>query len=276
MAEPANPGARPTPAAPKLRERVLWMYGLPAGAGLMLLFLRIAAKARIDGATISLVLTAFALVLCLYSLYRLVQAVSRPSLDTALEVEAELGVASDRDLREEKRRLLRAINELRFDHEMGKLSQADYDAVREAYTLQAVEVMRLLEGERGLHPELAKQLGLAVDPVAVTKADEPAADEPAAAETSAAADAGVAAASEPEAAASEPPAAASEPEAAASEPPAAASEPPAAASEPAAKASEPVAAASTPAASRRVCASCDGDNDGDAKFCKHCGKELAA
>ena len=115
-----------------------WAGGLAAGGVVMFLFLRVAANARLDGATTSLVLTAFALVLCLYSLYRLVQALAKPSLELAVEVEGELGLASDRALREEKRRLLRAINELRFDHEMGKLSQADYERVRDTYTLQDV------------------------------------------------------------------------------------------------------------------------------------------
>jgi hypothetical protein len=67
-------------------------------------------------------------------------------------------VASQRELREEKRRLVRALNELTFDHEMGKLSAADYEAVKERYQLQAVEVMRALENDRDLHPDLAAEL----------------------------------------------------------------------------------------------------------------------
>ncbi|MBK8239267.1 MAG: zinc ribbon domain-containing protein [Deltaproteobacteria bacterium] len=231
---------------------MLWAGGLAAGGVVMFLFLRVAANARLDGATTSLVLTAFALVLCLYSLYRLVQALAKPSLELAVEVEGELGLASDRALREEKRRLLRAINELRFDHEMGKLSQADYERVRDTYTLQAVEVMRQLEGEPALHPALAEQLGVAAKRVAQSEIStvqvardelEAAAADPAALPTPAVATAPAAEAS---------PAIADTPE------------------------PEPAADEAVAGVDARACAACEGRNDVDAKFCKHCGKELAA
>ena len=60
-----------------------------------------------------------------------------------------------------RRRLLRAINELKFDHEMGKLSSADYDQVRKGFELRAIEVMRQLDAGQRLHPELEKRLGSA-------------------------------------------------------------------------------------------------------------------
>lgn len=238
-----------------------WAGGLAAGGVVMFLFLRVAANARLDGATTSLVLTAFALVLCLYSLYRLVQALAKPSLELAVEVEGELGLASDRALREEKRRLLRAINELRFDHEMGKLSQADYERVRDTYTLQAVEVMRQLEGEPALHPALAEQLGVAAKRVAQSEIST----------VQVARDELEAAAAEPaveEKAVEEKPVAAS---AVVTEPAADASPSTADATEPALATDEAIAGVAA-----RVCAACEGRNDVDAKFCKHCGKELAA
>ncbi len=129
------------------------------GAALLLVYLVFVEHARLDGATTALVLAAVVLAACLRALYRIVHALARPDLQTVIEQAGEIGTASDRELREERRRLLRALNELRFDHEMGKLSQADYDAVREGYELRAIEVMRQLDTGRPLHPELAKRLG---------------------------------------------------------------------------------------------------------------------
>lgn len=193
-------------------------------------FLRWGLHARIDGATGGLLVAGAALALCLFTLYRMVNAVARPSLQTVVEVEAGLGVLSDRELREERRRLLRAINELRFDFEMGKLSQSDYDAVREGYELRAIEVMRVIDAGAALHPELAARLGRR-DP---TPEAEP----------------------QPEAAP------ASEPAPESSAQPEAATTP------------EPASEAATK--TELACAACDTRNDPDARFCKHCGKELAA
>jgi hypothetical protein len=138
----------------------------------------------------------------------------RPAIEFDLERDGTIAAVGHKQLRDEKRRLLRAINELEFDHSMGKLSDADYEAVRRGYELRAVEVMRGLEAEPALHPDLERELverGL-IEGVAP-----------------------VAAKAEPE--------------------------------EAAAPAEEPAT---------RTCAACDGVNDRDAKFCKHCGKGLAA
>jgi hypothetical protein len=122
-------------------------------AGLWLLM-----GARLEVATVALVLAAGSLALCLRALYRLVETLSRRDFEAVLEREAGLEPASRRELRDERRRLLRAINELRFDHDMGKLSDEDYRAVREAYELRAVEVMRALEEEPDLHPRVQQAL----------------------------------------------------------------------------------------------------------------------
>jgi hypothetical protein len=65
------------------------------------------------------------------------------------------GSFTQAELRDEKRRLLRAIKELEFDFGMGKLSKGDFDNVIATYRLRAIEVMRALEGGATLHPELA-------------------------------------------------------------------------------------------------------------------------
>lgn len=198
-------------AVPDSRARGLRIAGFVLlGAAGLFAYLVWVGHARVGADTISLVAVSGALLLCLRAMFRIVQALGRPDVQTIVETATDLGIASDRELREEKRRLLRAINELKFDHEMGKLSKADYDTVREGYELRAIEVMRALDAGATLHPELAARLGR---PSAEAK-DE--AEAP----------------------------------------------------------SAPDEAKADPAAHK--CASCSGVNDVDAKFCKHCGKELAA
>jgi hypothetical protein len=197
----AVPSARARGLRPALRGAGFVLLGLAA----LFAYLVWVGHARVDAGTVSLVIVSATLLWCLRALFRIVQALGRADVQTVVEHAEDLGMASDRELREEKRRLLRAINELKFDHEMGKLSKADYDTVREGYELRAIEVMRALDAGATLHPDLAARLG------------EPAA-------------------------------------------------------EPAAK-PEPAPEPSTDA---RTCASCNGNNEQDAKFCKHCGKELAA
>jgi len=144
-----------------VRSQLRFVLPVVGGAALLLLYLVVGKHARLDGATTALVVVGIALAACLRALYRIVHALARPDLQTIIEQAGEIGSASDRELREERRRLLRALNELRFDHEMGKLSLADYDKVREGYELRAIEVMRRLDAGGGVHPELAKRLGLA-------------------------------------------------------------------------------------------------------------------
>lgn len=196
-------------AVPDPRARGLRIAGFVLlGAAALFAYLVWVGHARVDAGTISLVAVSGALLLCLRAMFRIVQALGRADVQTLVETATDLGIATDRELREEKRRLLRAINELKFDHEMGKLSKADYDIVREGYELRAIEVMRALDAGATLHPELAARIG---EPAA-TKGGEPAPESPTA----------------------------------------------------------------QPEADTRKCASCSGVNDVDAKFCKHCGKELAA
>ncbi len=245
VAADANSYARPGPlhAHPLVRVGLVAGAILSAGGG----FLRWGLHARVDGATAGLLIAGAALALCLYTLYRMVSALARPSLQTMVEVEVGLGVLSDRELREERRRLLRAINELRFDFEMGKLSQADYDGVREGYELRAIEVMRAIDAGAELHPELAQRLEKA--------------------------DAGDAAGKNAggKGKADETPAKGVTEQSDHSEP----GQPGEPVAEPTpASASESASASASDA--ERMCGSCDSRNDQDARFCKKCGKELAA
>lgn len=233
---PTDAKATAAPTAPRARRDrslaiaagVLVVLGVVAGAALL-------SGARFTSATMGLLGATGALLLCLRALYRLAGALTRPAIETVLDQESLLGVSSQRELREEKRRLLRAINELTFDHEMGKLSAADYEAVKERYQLQAVEVMRALEGDGDLHPDLAAEL---------RKLESGKSEGPEGEESRAKAAASGEAATEDAGAHAGEGSGAPEP-------------------------------ASTPAAVvDRVCAACDTRNDVDARFCKQCGAAM--
>lgn len=233
---------------------VLGLFGFTA-------FLSFAAGARLDSATVGLVFAAGMLVFSLATLFRMVQALARPGRTLAPKAH-ELAGADRAQLREEKRRLLRAINELKFDFEMGKLSETDFNDVKQTYELRAVEVMRRLDGTQRVHPEvfaLLEDRGLADVMPAEAAADEPKASE-----------------DEPEAAADEPEAAEDESEAPKDEPEAPKDEPESDALDSAESEDDVEEPGPDDVATTITCTACDGENDRDAKFCKHCGKEISA
>lgn len=123
------------------------------GFGLVLLAAGLTGP--VDAGTIALAVCGASLVYALRRLYAVVRALARP--DALARVGRGAGHFSQAELRDEKRRLLRAIKELEFDHGMGKLSQQDFDAVIGTYRLRAIEVMRSLDGGE-LHPELRRLL----------------------------------------------------------------------------------------------------------------------
>jgi hypothetical protein len=64
----------------------------------------------------------------------------------------ELAKATGRrrkELEREKTALLKALKELEFDHEMGKVSDADYQEIGGNYRARAVRVMRQLDAQGG-------------------------------------------------------------------------------------------------------------------------------
>lgn len=221
-------------AAPKLPRTAFLTAGLALVAfGLVLVVAR--AAGPVDEPTIALAAAGAALVYALSRMYAMVRALARP--DSLAQVGRGVGHFSQSELREEKRRLLRAIKELEFDHGMGKLSTADFEAVIGTYRVRAIEVMRALDGGGDLHPELQKVL-TELD----RKAGPPTAPTAPAAPTSAP----VEAAPAPEAGLSPAPL-------------------------------RNMTEISAPDLDRtsRICANCVGNNDNDAKFCKHCGVSLA-
>ena len=146
-----------TPGMSDTGRKILMLAGAALGAALVVLVLLVTVfGARLDAPTIALAAAAAALVYALGQLYAMVRALSRP--DQVAQVGQAAGSFTQAELRDEKRRLLRAIKELEFDFGMGKLSQVDHDTVIATYRLRAIEVMRALEGGSSLHPELARLL----------------------------------------------------------------------------------------------------------------------
>lgn len=190
--------------------------------------------AHLDAPTIALAVAAAALLHALARMFAVVRALAGP--ERMAPVGRGAGSFTQAELRDEKRRLLRAIKELEFDHGMGKLSQPDFDAVMKTYRLRAIEVMRALEGGQTVHPELAKLL-----------AEREGKAEPVAVKVETAADAE--AELQPEAKVE--------------------LIPPSAIEAPAGPTSLGPLDATT-----RICALCNGMNDADARFCKYCGAAM--
>ncbi len=238
--------------------------------------LRLVWNAQEHWATIGLTIAGGALLFCLVTLYRMVRALGTSQVAFDLARTAATQSNSRRALREERRRLLRAINELRFDFEMGKLSEADYKQVREGYELQAVEVMRALQTESTLHPEVASELerlGIEV-PGSQTASESESSEAGESSEATEATEAGESSEATEAAESSEASESSSDSEPAPADATDAdegtsveAVDPP---DEDTASPSED---SESPDAAN-VCASCEGANDLDAKFCKHCGKGL--
>jgi hypothetical protein len=133
----------------------------------VLLGLRLGVGVEIDAPTLALAAACVVMVWALRALWGIVVALSQPAVETILSEADVLGPvgASVRadfgELREEKRRVLRAIKELEFDHAMGKLSAEDFKQIGDRYRLRAIEVIRELEpldGDAELHPLLAEHL----------------------------------------------------------------------------------------------------------------------
>gem|GEM_PF-2026360 len=160
---------------PRMRV-VLLAGGALAAAVVVLAILVLGFGARLDAPTIALAVVAAALVYALGQLYAMVWALSRP--DRVAQVGQAAGTFTQAELRDEKRRLLRAIKELEFDFGMGKLSKGDFDTVIATYRLRAIEVMRAIEGGATLHPELATLLAER-DAARAAAASEQAVEEPA-------------------------------------------------------------------------------------------------
>lgn len=137
----------------------------------VLLGLHFGVGVEIDAPTLALSAACIVLIWSLRSLWRVVEALARPAIETLIVEGADGSPAASQlaELREDKRRLLRAIKELEFDHAMGKLSDEDFREIGDRYRLRAIEVLRLLDEGGDLHPQLAEHLaalGVQLEPTA--------------------------------------------------------------------------------------------------------------
>jgi hypothetical protein len=194
-----------------------------------------------------MVLALIALLLVIGLFWSSVQGLAGESPLT-LEEALTLGAPSAEE--EQKRALLRALNDLKYERSVGKISEDDYAELSQRYREQAKRLMQQLEGEHEPARKRAEQLlqrrlvkaGLLPDTKKKKKAK--AAIEPAPPEPSAAA--------EPETA-----------EAGADD------------DDSANEAARPNGQSRDLVAQQRRCPGCDKKNDLDARYCKHCGISMA-
>lgn len=250
---------------------LLARMGLMILGGALLLFgIVLFADATLDSASVGLGVAGVALLYALSRLYAVVAALAGP----ALPVEARSLGRTKAELRDEKRRLLRAIKELEFDFGMGKLSKGDFESVSATYKARAIEVMRALDGAGDLHPELAallreraaKREGAGAGSETAHPSEGPQ-DAPESASTGGTSSGGAASGGASTGTSGRSATAAGTTASSAATSSSGSVDPSSATS----------ASTSTPRVnlSPRTCAACAAPNDDDARFCKRCGKELA-
>ena len=101
---------------------------------------------RLTAANVFLMLTAVALMWVVWILFRAAEAlVKEPAAD---EVEVATGKRK-KELEREKAALLKALKELEFDYQMGKVSESDYQEIGGNYRARAVRVLRQLDLNAG-------------------------------------------------------------------------------------------------------------------------------
>jgi len=149
----------PEPPAGRRSMPSALRWSIYASLFVMLVFVAwLVGDATLEPATWALSAAGVALMHALFCLHRMVEAMARPSARAIIARELASDRADRRVLLEERRRLLRAIKELEFDHALGKLSDEDFAPVRERYQLRAIEVMRALDQGQSLHPGLEVML----------------------------------------------------------------------------------------------------------------------
>ena len=121
-------------------------------AGTLAVGLVLGFDADAEASVLMLSIAGVVLLLSLRQMFAMVAALVEGNEGALARAASAAGDGSRSAQRQEQRRVLRAIKELDFDHAMGKLSAADHTAIMERYKLRAVELMRALDREGGLHP----------------------------------------------------------------------------------------------------------------------------
>lgn len=103
-----------------------------------------------------IVLAGLVLVLSIYAFWTsvrgLLQASAKAVTSTSVRSEARLALI------DEKASLLKALRELQFERDMGKLSEQDYDALNTRYRMRAKQVLRELDQQLGDFQDKAQAL----------------------------------------------------------------------------------------------------------------------
>jgi hypothetical protein len=103
-----------------------------------------------------LMLATVALGWVVWLLFRAAESLSRPE---QADDTAQVSGRRRKELEREKAALLKAIKELEFDHEMGKVSDRDFADIGQQYRARAIRVMRQLdEGGQQYEALIAKEL----------------------------------------------------------------------------------------------------------------------
>jgi Ca2+/Na+ antiporter len=114
--------------------------------GVVVMMVAASRAGRLTGAAIFLGLAVTALCAVVFVFFLAARALVRDPED------AEQRVATGRrrkELEREKQALLKALKELEFDHEMGKVSDEDYQEIGANYRARAVRVLRQLDESTG-------------------------------------------------------------------------------------------------------------------------------
>ena len=150
----APPSPRCRPRAPRTATRPSgswagsWRSGCPSSASSRPIAVGFAASV---GSAL-LVLASGALLGTIALLWASVRTLSG---DAPLPVDLEALAAQRRDvdaLGEQKRRVLRALKDLEGERALGKIDEADYEAIATQYREEAKALMREMDRERGARP----------------------------------------------------------------------------------------------------------------------------
>ena len=130
----------------------------------------LASGARPGAPVVFLALTALTLGLSLLGLSRSAAAL------LAAPADKQVRVATGRrrkELEREKQSLLKALKELQFDHEMRKISDADYQEITAVYRARATRVMRQLDDNAAISASLAAAAPTAPSPTKASRSGTP-------------------------------------------------------------------------------------------------------
>jgi hypothetical protein len=124
-----------------------------------------------------LVLAALTLGWVVWLLFRAAESLVRPE---KADDSAQVTGRRRKELEREKAALLKALKELEFDHQMGKVSDRDFAEIGQQYRARAIRVMRQLEeGGQQYEAMIAKELAARLKKPVAPREDKKAQAEPA-------------------------------------------------------------------------------------------------